>query len=161
MSANQFPVWTCSLLMKFSQLLVPSPFSSVREYNYVENAYSSFCLPAAYSVRCIRPWSGIDEESVSVSVSPPDCLYAWLLDYPGSGSRWHGEQVTITQLPKRNLRKLQCSLRFFLSSLVSWKRKRKKLYQVACNLTSKKMHPSFHAYFLLVFKWRWRLNILQ
>lgn len=50
---NQFPVWTCSLLMKFRQLLVPSHSSSVWECNYTQNAYSSFCLPAAYSVRCI------------------------------------------------------------------------------------------------------------
>lgn len=105
MSANQFPVWTCSFLMKFSQLLVPSHSFSVWEYNYTQNAYSSLCLPAAYSVRCI---SHEAEEMRSLclylSVIPPECLYACLSDYPGSGSRWHGKQVTTTQLPKRNSR---------------------------------------------------------
>lgn len=76
LSANQFPVWTCLFLMKFKHLLVPPPPISfcVWEYNYTQNAYSSFCLPAAYSVRFIRPWSGRDEEPVSVSI----CQCAWL-----------------------------------------------------------------------------------
>lgn len=74
--------------MKFSQLLVPSHSFSVWEYNYTQNAYSSLCLPAAYSVRCI---SHEAEEMRSLclylSVIPPECLYACLSDYPGSGSR--------------------------------------------------------------------------
>lgn len=54
--------------MKFSQLLVPSHSSSVWEYNYTQNAYSSFCLPTAYSVRCISHEAEEMRKPVSVSV---------------------------------------------------------------------------------------------
>ena len=102
MSANQFPVWTCSFLMKFSQLLVPSHSSTVLEYNYTQNAYSSFCLPAAYSVRCMNHEA---EEMRSLCLYLSFCQSAWLcvrlpLRLSWIGWQWHDKQVTITQLPK-------------------------------------------------------------
>lgn len=39
--------------MTFSQVISPFHSLSVWEYNYVEDAYSSLCLAAVYSVRCI------------------------------------------------------------------------------------------------------------
>lgn len=77
-------------IMKFSHLLVPSLSFCVWEYNYSQNAYSSFCLPAAYSVRFIRPWSGRDEEPVSVSI----CQSAWLSVCLPLRLSWIRQQVT-------------------------------------------------------------------
>lgn len=91
MSANQFPVWTCSLLMKFSQLLVPSHSSSVWEYNYTQNAYSSFCLPAAYSVRCI---SHEAEEMRSLCLYLSICQSAWMSVCLPLRLSWIRQQVT-------------------------------------------------------------------
>lgn len=53
MLGNKFPVWTCSFQMTFSQVISPFHSLSVWEYNYVEDAYSSLCLAAVCSVRCI------------------------------------------------------------------------------------------------------------
>lgn len=91
MSANQFPVWTCSLLMKFSQLLVPSHSSSVWEYNYTQNAYSSLCLPAAYSVRCI---SHEAEEMRSLCLYLSICQSAWMSVCLPLKLSWIRQQVT-------------------------------------------------------------------
>ena len=75
LSAYQFPVQTCSLLMKFSHLFVHSHSSCVGKYNYTKNACSSFCLSAVYSVRSIIPEA---EEMISqclyLYVSLPDCV---------------------------------------------------------------------------------------
>lgn len=91
MSANQFPVRTCSFLMKFSQLLVPSHSSSVWEYNYTQNAYSSFCLPAAYSVKGI---SHEAEEMKSLCLYPSICQSAWMSVCLPLRLSWIRQQVT-------------------------------------------------------------------
>lgn len=88
MLANKFPVWTCWFQMEFSQSLVLGHSFAVWEYNYVQNAYSSLCLAAAYSVRCIsHEAEEMRSLSLYLSVSPPEWLYACPSDYPGSGGR--------------------------------------------------------------------------
>lgn len=84
-------VWTCTLLMKFSQLLVPSHSFSVWEYNYTQNAYSSFCLPAAYSVRCI---SHEAEEVMCLCLYLSICQSVWLSVHLPLRLSWIRQQVT-------------------------------------------------------------------
>lgn len=77
--------------MKFSQLLVSSHSSSVWEYNYTQNAYSSFCLPAAYSVRCI---SHEAEEMRSLCLYLSICQSATLCVRLPLRLSWIRQQVT-------------------------------------------------------------------
>jgi len=106
--ANRFPAWTCLCFHnKSSQLLIPSHSPSVGNVIKLKMLpHPSACLlPTVCQLH--EPWSRRDEEPVSVSVSLSVRLTVCepaLSDYPGSGSRWHGEQVTITQLPQRNPR---------------------------------------------------------
>lgn len=95
-------------LMEFSQLLVPSYSSSVWEYNYTQNAYSSFCLPAAYSVRCISH-EAEEMRSLYLSVRLTVCKPASqiILDQAAGdmASRWQSPNYE-----KETGDELQCSL---------------------------------------------------
>lgn len=53
--------------MTFSQVISPFHSLSVWEYNYVEDAYSSLCLAAVCSVRCISHEAEETRSPVSLS----------------------------------------------------------------------------------------------
>lgn len=73
---------------EFQWVISPSHSLSVWEYNYTQNAYSSLCLSAACSVRCIS-----HEAEEMRCVSRFVCQLAWLSVRPPLGLSTIRQQV--------------------------------------------------------------------